>query len=121
MPGFVTASINNADHFGTSGNGLLCLRMCRAPFISLFVVFGLKQRFPLVGTLGHEWVPERTPEGAKRSAAVEAKRRLVRAGSRGTIGPERGELNKRSLVSSRSGCEYTKEDANDYRSGCESG
>jgi len=40
--------------------------------------------------LGHEWVPERTPEGAKRSAAVEAKRRLVRAGSRGTIGPERG-------------------------------
>ena len=48
-------------------------------------VFVLKQCFPLVGTLGHEWVPERTPEGAKRSAAVEAKRRLVRAGSRGTI------------------------------------
>ena len=37
-------------------------------------------------------MPERTPEGAKRSAAVEAKRRLVRAGSRGTIGPERGKL-----------------------------
>jgi hypothetical protein len=34
----------------------------------------------------------RTPEGAKRSAAVEAKRRLVRTGSRGTIGPERGKL-----------------------------
>jgi len=44
--------------------------------------------------LGHEWVPERTPEGAKRSAAVEAKRRLVRAGSRGTIDPERGKLIK---------------------------
>jgi len=39
-----------------------------------------------------EWVPERTPEGAKRSAAVEAKRRLVRVGSRGTIGPKRGKL-----------------------------
>jgi hypothetical protein len=56
------------------------------------VVFGLKQRFPLVGTLGHEWVPERTPEGAERSGALEAKRRVVRAGSRGTIGPQRGKL-----------------------------
>src|SRR5688572_22587136 len=46
MPGFSTASINNADHFGTSGEGLLCLRMCGAPFVSLIVVFGLKTAFP---------------------------------------------------------------------------
>jgi len=44
--------------------------------------------------LGHEWVPERTPGWAKRSGALEAKRRVVRAGSRGTIGPERGKLIK---------------------------
>src|SRR5215217_6571661 len=30
----------------------------------------LKQCFPLVGTLGHEWVPERTPEGAKRERST---------------------------------------------------
>jgi hypothetical protein len=30
-----------------------------------------KQWFPLVGTLGHEWVPERTPEGAQRSGACD--------------------------------------------------
>ena len=46
MPGFLTASINNSDHFGMSGAGLLCLRMCGAPFVSLFVVFGLKTAFP---------------------------------------------------------------------------
>jgi hypothetical protein len=40
--------------------------------------------FPLE-TLGHEWVPERTPEGAERSEALGAKRRVVRTGSRGTI------------------------------------
>jgi hypothetical protein len=96
MPGFLTASISNADHFGISGDGLLWLRMCCAPFVSLFVVFGLKQRFPLVGTLGHEWVPERTPEGAEWNGAVEATRRLVRAGSRGTIRHYEGETNQTS-------------------------
>lgn len=49
-----------------------------------------KQGFPLVETLGHEWVPDRTPGGAERSGALEAKRRVVRTGSRGTIGSERG-------------------------------
>ena len=44
----------------------------------------LKTVFPLE-TLGHEWVPERTPEGAERSGALAAKRRVVRTGSRGTI------------------------------------
>ena len=34
-------------------------------------VFDLKTLFPLAGTLGHEWVPERTPEGAKRSGACD--------------------------------------------------
>jgi hypothetical protein len=36
-------------------------------------------------------------------------------------GSEEGILIQGFGVSSRSGCEYTKEDANDYRSGCESG
>ena len=39
---------------------------------------------------GDEWVPERKPEGAKLSGALEAKRRVGQTGSRGTIGPERG-------------------------------
>jgi len=51
---------------------------------------GLKTVFPLVGTLGHEWVPERTPEGAERSAARAAERSVVQTGSRGTLGLERG-------------------------------
>ena len=41
-----------------------------APFAARVLVWGLKQCFPLVGTLGHEWVPERTPVGAKRSGAL---------------------------------------------------
>ena len=44
--------------------------MIGATFASVFLVWGLKQCFPLVGTLGHEWVPERTPVGAKRSGAL---------------------------------------------------
>ena len=45
MPGFLTASINNADHFGTSGDGLLFLRMGGAPY--RFAVLGLlKTVFP---------------------------------------------------------------------------
>jgi hypothetical protein len=52
---------------------------------------GLKTVFP-VGTLGHEWVPERTPEGAERSGALGAKRRVVRTGSRVTIVPTVGGL-----------------------------
>ena len=38
--------------------------------LRVVLVWGLKQCFPLVGTLGHEWVPERTPVGAKRSGAL---------------------------------------------------
>jgi hypothetical protein len=90
-PGLLTASTNKADHLGTSGAGLewCCIG---SVLLSLLVVlvWGLKQCFPLVGTLGHEWAPERTPVGAKRSGALGAKRRVVRTGSRGTIGPERG-------------------------------
>src|SRR5690348_14147717 len=47
--------------------------------------------------MGHEWVPERTPEGAERSGALQAKRRVVRTGSRGTIGRTR-ELNQLSRL-----------------------
>lgn len=66
--------------------------------------------FP-VWTLGHEWVPERTPEGAERSVAVDAKRRLVRTGSRGTIvhTGNTGEV----YVGSRTGAMITEEDASD--------
>src|SRR6185295_6763908 len=48
-----------------------------------------------VGTLGHEWVPERTPEGAERSGALGAKRRVVRTGSRVTIVPTEGTRGRR--------------------------
>ena len=70
-PGLLTASTNKADHLGTSGAGLVACR-CIDALLSLRVVLvrGLKQCFPLVGTLGHEWVPERTPVGAKRSGAL---------------------------------------------------
>ena len=74
MPGFSTASINNADHFGTSGEGLLCLRMCGAPFVSLFVVFGQKTAFPPRKDVGTR-VGARTHTrrgGAKRSTRSEA-------------------------------------------------
>jgi hypothetical protein len=49
----------------------------------------------------------------------EALRRVVRAGSRGTIGPERGKTksNVFFFVSSTRGCDYTKEDATDYGRG----
>jgi hypothetical protein len=45
---------------GSTRSGLLRLR-----------VFDLKTQFPLVGRLGHEWVPERTPAGAKRNGACD--------------------------------------------------
>ena len=45
----------------------------------------------------------------------EALRRVVRAGSRGTIGPQRGKLNQVILVSPRSGCDYTEDDATDLQ------
>jgi len=38
--------------------------------LRVVLVWGLKQCFPLVGTLGHEWVPDRTPVGAERSGAL---------------------------------------------------
>jgi len=67
---------------------------CVFPFVLLLplrvLVFGLKTAFPPRKDVGTRVGARRTPEGAKRSAAVEAKRRLVQAGSRGTIGPERG-------------------------------
>jgi len=93
MPGLLTASTNKADHFGMSGDGLLCLSICVAPSAFVFLVFGLKTAFPPRKDVGTRVGARRTPEGAKRSAAVDAKRRLVRAGSRGTIGLERGKLN----------------------------
>ena len=71
-PGLLTASTSKADHLGTSGAGLVAYRCIGSVLLSLRVVlvWGLKQCFPLVGTLGHEWVPERTPVGAKRSGAL---------------------------------------------------
>ena len=71
-PGLLTASTNKADHLGTSGAGLVACRCMGSVLLSLpwFWSGGLKQCFPLVGTLGHEWVPERTPEGAERSGAL---------------------------------------------------
>jgi len=91
MPGLLTASNNKADHFGMSGDGLLCLCIV---LLLPFACFGLwlKNSVSPRKDVGTRVGARRTPEGAKRSAAVEAKRRLVRAGSRGTIGLERGNL-----------------------------
>jgi len=47
-----------------------------AAFLGL-LVFDLKTVVPLVGTWGHEWVPDAHPKGAKRSGALGAKRRVV--------------------------------------------
>ena len=70
-PGLLTASTNKADHLGTSGAGLeWCCIGSVLLSLRVVLVWGLEQCFPLVGTLGHEWVPERTPVGAKRSGAL---------------------------------------------------
>src|SRR5262245_23876425 len=45
VPGLLTASTNNADHFGMSGDGLLCLSICGAPSACGFGR-GLKTVFP---------------------------------------------------------------------------
>src|SRR6266545_1797765 len=59
-PGLFTASTNKADHLGTSGAGLeWCCIGSVLLSLRVVLVWGLKQCFPLVGTLGHEWVPER--------------------------------------------------------------
>src|SRR6266550_4875548 len=59
-PGLLTASTNKADHLGTSGAGLeWCCIGSVLLSLRVVLVWGLKQCFPLVGTLGHEWVPER--------------------------------------------------------------
>lgn len=102
MPGLLTASTNKADHFGTSGVGLLCLSICSAPSACVCGLW-LKNSVPPRKDVGTRVGARRTPEGAKRSAAVEAKRRLVQAGSRGTIDPERGELIIVSAEMERSG------------------
>jgi hypothetical protein len=46
-----------------SGAGLeWCCVGFGAPFAARGFGLGLKHCFPLVGTLGHEWAPERTPK-----------------------------------------------------------
>jgi hypothetical protein len=48
---------------GTSGAGLeWCCIGSVLLSLRVVLVWGLKQCFPLVGTLGHEWVPERYGE-----------------------------------------------------------
>ena len=79
----------------------------------------LKECFPLVGTLGHEWVPERTPEGAERSGALGGFAESCACGLSWHNRPAEGELNQMFSVISRRGCDYTKEDATDYRRGCD--
>jgi hypothetical protein len=56
-------------------------------------------------------VPERTPEEAERSAAVDAKRRLVRTGSRGTI--VRTGNTGRSMLVQEQDAMITEEDASE--------
>src|SRR5438876_11786400 len=68
-PGLLTASTSKADHLGTSGDGLECLSIGCSFRVRVWSLV-LKTGFPLVGTLGHEWVPERTPVGAQRSGAL---------------------------------------------------
>ena len=72
MPGLLTASTNKADHFGMSGDGLLYFSISVAPSVLRALVFGLKTVFPLVRTLGHEWVPDAHPKG--RNEVQQSKR-----------------------------------------------
>ena len=46
MPGLLTASTNRADHFGMSGDGLLCFSIFVCSFRLRVLVFGLKTVFP---------------------------------------------------------------------------
>src|ERR1051326_6411914 len=46
MPGLLTASTNRADHFGMSGDGLLCFSISVAPSVLRALVFDLKTVFP---------------------------------------------------------------------------
>jgi hypothetical protein len=81
----------------------------------------LKMRFhPSVVESKHGW---RT---AMHSVVTEVNNRngacvmeVASLGSRATMRMKEGGKIRKSRVSSRSGCEYTKEDANAYRSGCE--
>src|SRR5207244_679099 len=70
-PGLLTASTNKADHFGTSGAGLVAYRcMVGAPFATGGLV--LKMRFPpSVVESQHGWVLSVAPGRSQRSGEPE--------------------------------------------------
>jgi hypothetical protein len=75
-PGLLTASTNKADHFGTSGVGLVACRCIGSVLLSLRVVLVLRTGvFPSVATFGHGWAPNRHRR-AERSGALRTKWRV---------------------------------------------
>ena len=85
-----------------------------------FGVLALKTGFPPRRDVGYDWALDRAHLWRNE---VEHLERSAELRGRAVVDNENAEekLNQKFSVSSRSGCEYTKEDANDYRSGCESG
>jgi hypothetical protein len=79
-----------------STDRVACMSIVGAPFVSVVVgLLVLKTVFPLVGTLGHEWAPERTPAGAERSGALGGFAESCADGlSWHNRRPERGKLNQ---------------------------
>jgi hypothetical protein len=114
MPGLLTASTSNADHLGISGDGLFVL----APLSLLlccrrFLVF--KRVFPPRRDRWLRLAPQSTPVGPQRSGGVAD---LCYVAGVDNVNGE-GELNLASLVISRRGCDYTREDATVYRRECD--
>ena len=121
---------NRYGQFATSRldeSRLLAIRevsdMLRCPrLVGSLLSLAFKMRFPpSVVESKHGW---RTAMNLQGRNGVENRNgacvmEVATLGSRAKMRTKEGGKLQKDLVSSRRACEYTKEDANDYRSGCE--
>src|SRR6266542_940198 len=113
IPGLLSASTNKADYLGMSTDRVACLSMIAAPFAACFSL--INAGFPLRSDVRTRVGAQPTQALPERSGGLGGFAESWRLGSRGRMRAKKGETNSKLLVISRRGCDYTKEDATDYR------
>jgi hypothetical protein len=112
-PGLFTASTSSADHFGMSADCLVCLSIVVAPSFGLFLFFeeGVS---PSQRKKEHDWVAQRRTCKVVtewRTGMEHREMEVASMGCRERMKRRGGKELTDFVVSSRRGCEYTKEDA----------
>src|SRR6266496_3789298 len=73
---------------------------------------------PFVATFGHGWALGPTPQGGTEWS-TQNEVASWRLGSRGRMRAQKGETKSKLIVISRSGCDWIREVATDYRRECD--